>query len=186
MRDSRKSRLFRIGNRGKKAMHEPVVDGLEEYLAGSATEQRLAIIEQHLAACAECRRELAAMRSQQALLRELRLPEPASPAPGFCARVMARIEARRAASIWSVFLEPAFGRRLGYAALALLVVLSAAVLNGPGQAVVDESNPMAVFVLEMPEAPGVDPGHDRAVVLTHLVSTGVAADEVPSLPVSSD
>jgi hypothetical protein len=167
-------------------MHEPVVDGLEEYLAGTLAGQRLEAFRRHVAGCVECQRLLNGLPFQQALLRELRPPRPMGPAPGFYARVWTRIEAQRASSIWSVFLEPAFGRRLSYAALALLVVLSVAVWNGPGQPMVDETNPMVVFAIELPEAPGLDPGHDRAVVLTHLVSTGTAGDEVPSLPVSSD
>lgn len=167
-------------------MHEPVVDGLEEYLAGTLGGGRLAALEKHLAACPGCARQVNRMRSQRSLLQELRAGQDVGPAPGFYARVMARIEAQRAFSLWSVFLEPAFGRRLGYAAVALLGVLGVAVWNGPRQPMVDDSNPMVVFAIEMPEAPGVDPGHDRAVVLTHLVSDRGQGDEVAQLPVSSD
>ncbi|MCX7603703.1 MAG: hypothetical protein N2036_06480 [Bryobacteraceae bacterium] len=167
-------------------MHEPVVDGLEEYLAGTLAGQRLAAFQHHVTVCGECRRLVAALPAQQAMFRGLRPPQPVGPKPGFYARVWARIEAERASSIWSVFLEPAFGRRLSYAALALLVVLSVAVWNGPGQPAIDETNPMVVFAIDLPDAPGVDPGHDRAVVLTHLVSMGENGDEAPSLPVSSD
>lgn len=167
-------------------MHEPVVEGLEEYLAGEARGARLAAIEQHLEGCAACREDMAALRAQQQLLRELRSPAVAGPAPGFYARVMERIEAQRASSIWSIFLQPAFSRRLSYATLALLVVLSAAVWSGGSEALVDEGNPMVVIATELPEAPGIDPGHDRAVVLTHLVSMNGSGDEAPTLPVSSD
>ncbi len=167
-------------------MHEPVVEGLEEYLAGEARGVRLAAIEQHLAGCADCRGAVEALRAQQQLLRELRTPVVTGPAPGFYARVMERIEAQRTRSIWSIFLEPAFSRRLSYASLALLVALSAAVWSGGGEAVVDEGNPMVVIATELPEAPGLDPGHDRSVVLTHLVSRNGAGEEVPTLPVSSD
>lgn len=167
-------------------MHEPVVDGLEEYLAGTLAGQRLEAFRRHVAGCPECAELMKGLPFQQELLKALRPPRPVGPAPGFYARVWTRIEAQRASSIWSVFLEPAFGRRLSYAALALSLVLSLAVWNGVGQPVVDESNPVVFMAIEMPEAPGLDPGHDRAVVLTHLVSTGGAGDEVPSLPVSSD
>ncbi|MFZ5928053.1 MAG: hypothetical protein ACOYX1_11455 [Acidobacteriota bacterium] len=167
-------------------MHEPVVDGLEEYLAGSACGARLAAIEQHLASCQSCRFAVEQMRAHQQLLLELRSPSDVGPAPGFYARVRQRIDARRAASIWSIFLQPAFSRRLSYATLALLVVLSFAVWQGPAEPVMDEGNPMVVFALDMPDAPGLDPGHDRAVVLTHLVSSGGADEELRTLPVSSD
>ncbi len=66
------------------------------------------------------------------------------------------------------------------------MLLSAAVWQGAAEPVIDEGNPMMVFVVELPEAPGLDPGHDRAVVLTHLVSRNGAGDEIPGLPVSSD
>lgn len=167
-------------------MHEPVVDGLEEYLAGSARGARLAAIEQHLASCEPCRLAIAQMRAHQQILQQLRSPGQLGPAPGFYARVRQRIEARRASSIWSLFLQPAFSRRLSYASLALLVVLSVAVWKDSAEPVIDEGNPMVVFALDMPDAPGVDPGHDRAVVLTHLVSSGGSGDEIRTLPVSSD
>jgi anti-sigma factor RsiW len=167
-------------------MHEPVVEGLEEYLAGTARGERLAAMERHLAGCPACRAEVEAMRAHQEVLRALRSPEPLGPAAGFYARVRERIEARRAASIWSLFLQPAFSRRLSFASLVLPVVLGVAAWQSPAEPVMGEGNPMAVFAIELPEAPGVDPGHDRAVVLTHLVGTGGAGDELPSLPVSSD
>lgn len=167
-------------------MHEPVVDGLEEYLAGTARGGRLAAIEQHLASCQLCRDTIAAMRVQQQVLLELRCPEPVTPAPGFYARVLERIEARRAASIWSIFLQPAFSRRLSFASAALLVLLSFAAWQGASEPVMDQGNPILVLSLDMPEAPGLDAGHDRAVVLTHLVASGGAGDELPTLPVSSD
>lgn len=167
-------------------MHEPVVDGLEEYLAGRAAGKHLAAIEGHLAVCEPCRRAIEEMRSHQLLIRELRGPAEVGPAPGFYARVRMRIDARRADSIWSIFLQPAFSRRLSFASLALLLVLSVAAWQGAAEPVMGEGNPIAVFALEMPEAPGLDPGHDRAVVLTHLVASGGAGDELPSLPVSSD
>lgn len=166
-------------------MHEPVVDGIEEYLAGRARGAQLAAIEQHLASCRPCRIAIAEMRAHQQILRQLRSPEDCQPAPGFYARVWQNIEARRSASIWSIFLEPAFSRRLSYASLALLAVLSAAVWQGSAEPVMDQGNPMVVFALQMPEAPGLDPGHDRAVVLTHLVSSS-EGEEVATLPVSSN
>lgn len=167
-------------------MHEPVIDGLEDYLAGTACGPQLAAIERHLAACQPCRLAVEQMRTHQQLLVALRSPGDFGPAPGFFARVMHRIEARRKASIWSIFLQPAFSRRLSFASLALLVLLSVAVWQGSADPVMDEGNPMIVFALDLPDAPGLDPGHDRAVVLSHLVSSGGAGDELPTLPVSSD
>jgi anti-sigma factor RsiW len=167
-------------------MHEPVIDGLEEYLAGTADGARLAAIQRHLDACPPCRAMVAAMRAHQQIFASLRCPQPVSPAPGFYARVRQRIEQQRAASIWSLFVQPAFSRRLSYASLALLLLLTAAVWQSGPEPVIDQGNPMAVFALDLPEASGLDPGHDRAVVLTHLVSAGGEGDELLTLPVSSD
>jgi hypothetical protein len=71
------------------------------------------------------------------LLAELKAPEETAPAPGFYARVMDRIETQGSKSIWSVFLEPLFGRRLAVASGLLLLVLGAAMLV-PGSEVEDE------------------------------------------------
>lgn len=167
-------------------MHEPVVDGLEEYLAGSAGGERLAAIERHLAVCQSCRQTIQAMHAHGQLLRELRGPEAAGPAAGFYLRVRRRIDAQRAASIWSIFLQPAFSLRLSFASAALLVIFGVAAWHGAAEPVMGEGNPMVVFAIELPVASGIDPGHDRSVVLTHLVSSGGAGEELPSLPVSSD
>jgi len=83
-------------------------------------------VAKHLTECHECGEEVRAMREQAALLRQLRpstQEEELSPRPGFYARVMERIEAEGAGSIWSLFFESVFGRRLAVAALALAVLL---------------------------------------------------------------
>jgi hypothetical protein len=60
------------------------------------------------------------------LLSELKAPEDVGPAPGFYARVMDRIESQRSNSIWSVFLEPIFGRRLAVVSGLLMLLLGVA------------------------------------------------------------
>ncbi|MBI4892154.1 MAG: hypothetical protein HY821_16120 [Acidobacteria bacterium] len=172
-------------------MHEPIRQGLEEFLAGhpapAAAPEHQENIQRHLASCCECREEVEAMRLHQSLLRELRAPEALDPSPGFYARVLERIEAQAAAnSFWSIFLDPFFGRRLLYASLVLMMVLGAAVWQtGKGPAM-DASNPVHIMAgADLPAATGEDPGRDRTVVLTNLVSHGEAGG-VQSLPVSSD
>jgi anti-sigma factor RsiW len=100
-------------------MHREIRDRLEEVLAQPAEETSA-----HLAECRECHDEIAAMREQAALLREWRAPADAEPRPGFYARVMERIEAQGARSIWTLFTESVFGRRLAYASVALALLLS--------------------------------------------------------------
>lgn len=102
-------------------MHSPVRENLEQYLKGSR--ELPAGFHAHLEACSGCASALKAMESQSAALRGLRAPEGIEPRVGFYARVMDRIEERRRNSnIWSVLLEPAFGRRLAFASLGLTLL----------------------------------------------------------------
>ena len=101
-------------------MHREIRDHIEDVLAGSQPDAR-----EHLAQCEECRTEVQGMQEQTALIRELRAPEDfaADPRPGFYARVMERIEAEGPISIWNLFIESAFGRRIAVASLALALLI---------------------------------------------------------------
>ncbi len=109
-------------------MHEPVKAHLEDYLSrkGQVTEA----INAHLATCSECRTEVQAMEAQVPILRSLRPPSGQEPASGFYARVLERIESQRPLSIWTVFLEPAFGPRLAVASALLAVVMGIFLVSG--------------------------------------------------------
>jgi predicted anti-sigma-YlaC factor YlaD len=111
----------------------------------------------HLEECGECRAEVAAMREQAALLRELRAPADVEPRPGFYARVMERIEAQGAVSIWNLFFESPFGRRIAVAAMALALLMGVYLITAErmeeqlsaGQAVqsiVGEDQPGSVLI----------------------------------------
>lgn len=103
-------------------MHEPIRDNLEDYLRGSA--QKIPPqFQAHLDSCAECAGELRELELQAQLLRSLRPNREIEPSAGFYARVMNRIESQRETSIWSILLEPAFGRRLAVACATLVVLL---------------------------------------------------------------
>jgi anti-sigma factor RsiW len=106
-------------------MHRLVRDHIEDIVAGVEA----APVAEHLQACKECRIEVMAMRGHSAALRELRAPDDAEPRPGFYARVMERIEAQGPASIWSLFIESAFGRRIAVASLALALLLGVYVVT---------------------------------------------------------
>src|SRR5664279_1766542 len=102
-------------------MHEPVKANVEDYLAGSDTLPRE--FTAHLLACEPCRQEVAELKTQSIVLRSLKVPEEIEPRVGFYARVIDRIDAQRQSSIWSIFLEPAFGRRLAVASAVLAVLM---------------------------------------------------------------
>ena len=106
-------------------MHRLVRDHIEDIVAGVES----ASVTAHLKACAECQSDVTAMRAQSAALRELRAPDDAEPRPGFYARVMERIEAQGPASIWNLFIESAFGRRIAVASLALALLLGVYVIS---------------------------------------------------------
>jgi hypothetical protein len=119
------------------------------------------------------------MREQAALLRELRAPETSlEPRPGFYARVLERIEAEGPGSIWSLFFDSTFGRRLALASLALAALLVATLVSS--ERFFTDSADFAQSAQPFTElrgqvvAGGVVPGEDQPGV----VVTG-AADSAP-------
>jgi hypothetical protein len=99
-------------------MHQVMRDRLESALSGTGDPAALA----HLAECPECGREFELLLNQAMAVRTLRAPSEVEPRPGFYARVMDRIEAQ-GASIWDLFFESAFGKRIAIASLALALLL---------------------------------------------------------------
>lgn len=105
-------------------MHQPIRDHLEAYLSRPGDPSISEEFHSHLAACDECAAELQAFQMQSELFDCLSAPEDVEPAPGFYAQVMARIEEQRGSeSFWSLFLQPAFGKRLAYACAALVLLM---------------------------------------------------------------
>ena len=154
-------------------MHEPVKANVEDYLAGSVSLPREFTV--HLLACEECRREIAALKSQSTLVRVLRCAEEIEPRVGFYARVIERIDFQRQASIWTIFLEPAFGRRLAMASAVLAMLMGLYLVGSePGnQGLIAGRNP-AVVVLPGEDEPGpvlgADLDQDRGAVLVNLAT----------------
>ena len=100
-------------------MHEPVIQRLEEYLDGNGPFPE---VEEHLSNCRGCREELTAMQAQTALFRRAFRNE-AEPDAGFYARVMNRIETQAKPSVWSLFAESMFAKRLAYASATFLLLV---------------------------------------------------------------
>ncbi len=102
-------------------MHREIQNHIEHVLEGAES----AVSRQHLAECEDCRAKVTTMQEQASLLRGLRPPEGAvvEPRAGFYARVMERIEAEGPISIWNLFIESAFGRRIAVASMALALLL---------------------------------------------------------------
>jgi predicted anti-sigma-YlaC factor YlaD len=149
-------------------MHRLTKQRLEEILSAPHL-RRPAELEQHLAGCPECREELQRFQEHARCLQALRLTEQAQPRPGFFARVTDRIEAQQRASVWSVFLEPAFARRLVVATLALTLVLGSLVAFQVADDAFGAPQPEAIMAVEdHPPSLGQDPERDRQTILVTL------------------
>ncbi len=115
-------------------MHEFIRDQLEDLLTADAPVSReqndFSGIAKHLESCTECSSEVALIKAQSTLFRSLRPPqEDVEPTPGFYARVMQRIEECTKDSIWSVFVDSPFGKRLAYTSLAIAALLGSYVVT---------------------------------------------------------
>jgi len=104
-------------------MHEPIKASLEEYLNGCQEKVPLEF-HAHLRTCESCASELKLLELHSSMLRALQVSDEIEPRAGFYGRVMERIETESRSSIWSVFLEPHFGRRLAVASAALILLLA--------------------------------------------------------------
>jgi anti-sigma factor RsiW len=142
-------------------MHAVVKDSLEDYLAGTIEPARERLVEAHLGGCEPCRLELQVYMEVSSLIGELRSEQPPLPAPGFYARVMARVDEHRPApSFASLFaLDLAFGRRLVFSSLMTLAVFGCylATREPSYQAAPSPDSVMAVQTLPDFDA---TPGHE--------------------------
>lgn len=154
-------------------MHDIVRDNLEEYLRLNGGSQGSAEVERHLSTCPECREAVGHMRATSEILAVLRAPEELEPNPGFYARVISRIEAERKPSVWSLLVDPVFGKRLVYAAMTLVVVLGTYLVS-------TENNNTDLNIASAPEvilsdrdaAPALtaDTQRDRDAILVNLAT----------------
>ena len=118
-------------------MHGFIRDQLEDLLIADprrpqapAKNDNIHEVERHLETCPECSSEFALIKAHSALLRTLRAPEQEpEPRAGFYARVMQRIEERTKDSIWSVFVDSPFGKRLAFTSLAIAALLGGYVVT---------------------------------------------------------
>jgi hypothetical protein len=149
-------------------MHRVIRDHLEEVLAQAPL---AGPAKQHLEDCKQCRDEVMRMRDHALALRSLRPTEDIEPRPGFYARVMERIEAQGPASIWSVFSESPFGRRIAVASMALALAIGVYLFSA-------EQPETGVTSQSVEFVSGALPGEDQpGIVLTNdSLRNGVAPD----------
>ena len=149
-------------------MHEPLVGRLEQYLNG----ERSTEVDEHLQACAACRAEVEAMSKQATLLRVLKAPRAAEPDPGFYARVMTRIEGQGRVSVWNIFGDSAFARRLAFASLSFAVLMGTYFVSSsaPSEPLTAAAPEIIMADEDQQPAVGTDPQRDREVVLVNLAT----------------
>lgn len=149
-------------------MHEPLKGRIEEFLQGDG---QLPEVEQHLRNCPACKTEVHAMMDHSKLLQSLKSSEELEPSAGFYARVLNRIEAQKV-SVWSLFSESLFAKRLSYASLTLLVLLGTYLVSTTERdQPLASSAPEAILSGdEQPRPVGNDPQKDREAVLVNLAT----------------
>jgi len=139
---------------------------LEEYLAGRGGGDA------HFDSCEDCRVQAGEMADQARLLRLLTAPDEVEALPGFYARLLDTIEARRGTGTLALFADPGFARRLTYAAATLVVILGSYFIYSEQEPQFQVASPVSFMAAE-PAAGrqvGTDPRHDREMVLVSLAS----------------
>jgi anti-sigma factor RsiW len=163
-------------------MHAVVKESIEGYLSGSLERAEERAIEAHLAVCPRCREDLRGMQAISHLFGSLSFPAAASesvcgavseeslaPSPGFYARVMQVVEARKAApSFAGLFaLDFAFGRRLLVSSLVTLVLVGGFLVSREsGYA----RGPAPDSILAQQDSPGFDNASASDSMLATLTS----------------
>jgi len=141
-------------------MHRVTQDYLEELLDGvlPANHQVYA----HLKQCVECTDEVEAMRLQNDMLRAWSFDTADAPQhidieprPGFYARVLDRIDSQRPTSIWTLFTESLFGRRLATASLALVLVTAASIVGQESYSQDTDTQAWSIWILCIPPLPSL-------------------------------
>jgi len=106
------------------------------------------------------------------LFQSLQPVQDVEPVPGFYARVRNCIDAQNRPSVWSLFSDTLFAKRLSYASLTFLVLLGTYfVSTNESNLPLQSATPEAILAgSEQMQPVGNDPQRDRAVVLVNLAS----------------
>lgn len=151
-------------------MHQVLMDGLEQYIAGAPNPEVERVFRSHIAVCEECRSELQNMQEVSAMFASLRAVERVEPSLGFYKRLERQLMDNRQQSFWSFpFLDPGFGRRVVFASLLTLAVLGSYLISSERE--FGPPSPEAVMAIEQsPSVPESSPQHDRDMMLVTLTT----------------
>lgn len=159
-------------------MHGVVRESIEGYLTGSLDRAEERTVEAHLAVCPSCREELNGMQAVSLMFGSLRAPaadpgvlseDVVAPPPGFYARVMQTVEARKATpSFAGLFaLDFTFGRRLLVSSLVTLVLVGGFLVSREAGYV---GGPEPDSLLAQQDSPGFDHASASDSMLATLTS----------------
>jgi anti-sigma factor RsiW len=150
-------------------MHEPLKERIEDYLQGG---NDLPDVERHLEQCESCRAEVIEMKKHSELLRLMKAPREWEPSPGFYGRVMNRIETQAKPSIWNIFGESIFAKRLAYASVTFIVLLGTYFVSATSSDQQFATSSPEVLMSNEPHASevGTNPQKDREAVLVNLAT----------------
>jgi hypothetical protein len=156
-------------------MHRPIKDHLEEFLQGSCERELLDEFEAHMEQCDECFQQVQQMRELSHSVRVLHTPDVIAPPPGFYGRVMARIESQPRPTVWSLLLDPLFGRRLVYATASLLLLFGTYLVSSESSEslVASNSGPEVILATQEQAQPvhqTADPQSQRDAMLVNLAT----------------
>jgi hypothetical protein len=112
------------------------------------------------------------MQKQAEILRSLKSPRQVEPSAGFYARVLQRIESQPLPSVWSLFGESIFAKRLAYASITFLVLLGTYFVSSTeSQLPLSSSAPEAIMAADdLSPSMGVDQQKDREAILVNLAT----------------
>ncbi len=151
-------------------MHQVIVDGLEDYIARTASAGLRERFEAHLESCPSCRAEMTEMQSISELISGLKSEVELTVPPGFSARVWSTIDAQRPSAFWGALLYPAFFRRTAFACLMLLALLGGYLASRDTEYSFGSPGPETVIAIDRND-PGVEtPAQDRDMMLVTLAS----------------
>jgi anti-sigma factor RsiW len=150
-------------------MHEPLKERIEDYLQGG---KDLPDVERHLEQCESCRAEVIRMKKHTELLRSMKAPREWEPAPGFYGRVMNRIETQAKPSMWNLFGESMFAKRLAYASMTFVVLLGTYFVSSTisDQQIATSSPEVLMSDDPHPSEVGTNPQKDREAILVNLAT----------------
>lgn len=150
-------------------MHEPLKGRIEDYLQGGCD---LSAVDQHLASCQSCNAEASKMKQQAELFLALKSTQEIVPDAAFYARLMTRIETQAKPSIWNIFGESTFAKRLAYGSLTFVVLLGTYFISSTAVDPELANSSPEMLMSNDPHSTevGADPQRDREAILVNLAT----------------